>query len=292
MELTEKQLTDYKRVLVRTLQAFDKFCTDHNLRYFAIYGTAIGAVRHNGIIPWDDDIDVAMIREDYDRFISLKNELKNSKYEIVAPSNPGFYCPYAKFIDKTTTLWEVEQYEYVIGVFIDVFPLNHVKDDIEFIKKYQKECLNICYRHIFGYQNLLCKTNLKYLSLSHPRRIYYWLHLLKVKIRKKYYFQRFWEYDAQLRTSKGSRLLNYFTPYPMEKELLKSEWFEKQIRIPFENTTICIMEKYDEYLTQLFGDYMTLPPVEQRISHHDHYFVDLDCRWSLIEIKSFLRKNK
>ena len=291
MELTEKQQAEYKRILVRTLQAFDKFCTDHRLRYFATGGTAIGAVRHKGIIPWDDDIDVAMIREDYDRFISLKNELKNSKYEIVDPSNPGYYCSYAKFIDKTTTLWEVEQYEYVIGVFIDVFPLNHVNDDIEFIKEYQKKFLNIRHCHFEGYQNLLCKTNLKYLSSLQTRGLYDWLHLLKVKIRKKYYCHKFWEYEAQLRASKGNRLLNYDTPYAMEKELFKPEWFEKQIRVPFENTEICLMEKYDEYLTQMFGDYMTPPPIEQRVSHHYHYFLDLDRRWSLDEIKSYLKKN-
>lgn len=292
MELTEKQQAEYKRILVRTLQAFDKFCTDHRLRYFATGGTAIGAVRHKGIIPWDDDIDVAMIREDYDRFISLKNELKNSKYEIVDPSNPGYYLSYAKFVDKTTTLWEVEQYEFVIGVFIDVFPLNHVEDNIERIKDYQKEFLTTCYCHFGGYQNLFCKSNLKYLSLLHPRRIYYWLYLLNLKIRKKYYSKRFWEYEAQLRASKGNRLLNYDTQYAMEKELFKSEWFEKQIRVPFEDTEICLMGGYDEYLTQMFGDYMTLPPVEQRISHHYHYFLDLDRRWSLNEIKSYLSKRK
>lgn len=289
MELTEKQLAEYKRILVRTLQVFDKFCTDHNLRYFAMGGTAIGAVRHKGIIPWDDDIDVAMIREDYDRLISLRNELKDTKYEIVDPSNPGYYLSYAKFIDKTTTLWEVEQYEFVIGVFIDVFPLNHVEDNIERIKDYQKEYLNVCNCHFYGYQNLLCKCNLKLLSLLHPRGIRYWLYLLNLKIRKKYYNRKFWEYDAQLKASKGNRLLNYDTQYAMEKELFKSEWFEKQIRVPFEDTEICLMGGYDEYLTQMFGDYMTLPPVEQRISHHYHYFLDLDRRWSLNEIKSYLR---
>lgn len=292
MELTEKQLVEYKRILVRTLQAFDKFCTDHNLRYYAMGGTAIGAVRHKGIIPWDDDIDVAMVREDYDRFISLKNELKDSKYEIVDPSNPGYYLSYAKFVDKTTTLLEIEQYEFVIGVFIDVFPLNHVKDDIKSIKVYQKEYLNVCNCHFYGYQNLLCKSNLRFLSLSHPRGILYWLHLLKVKIRKKYYSHRFWEYDTQLKASKGDRLLNYDTQYAMEKELFKSEWFEKQIRVPFEDTEICLMGGYNEYLTQMFGDYMSLPPVEERVSHHYHYFLDLDRRWSLAEIKSYLRKHK
>lgn len=292
MELTEKQLGDYKRILVQTLKAFDKFCTDHNLRYFATGGTAIGAVRHKGIIPWDDDIDVAMVREDYDRFISLKNELKDSKYEVVDPSNPGYYLSYAKFVDKSTTLWEVEQYEYVIGVFIDVFPLNHVKNDIKSIKDYQKEYLNVCNSHFYGYQNLLCKSNLRCLSLSHPRGICDWLYLLKLKIRKEYYSQRFWEYDAQLKASKGDRLLNYDTQYAMEKELFKSEWFEKQIRVPFEDTEICLMGGYNEYLTQMFGDYMSLPPVEERVSHHYHYFLDLDRRWSLDEIKLYLRKHK
>ncbi len=290
--MTEKQQEEYKRVLVRTLQAFDRFCSDHNLRYFAMGGTAIGAVRNKGIIPWDDDIDVAMIREDYDRFISLKSELKNSKYEIVDPSNPGYYLSYAKFVDKTTTLWEVDQYEFIIGVFIDVFPLNHVEDDIERIKDYQNKYIKICNCHFGGYQNLFCRSNLKYLSLIHPRWIRYWLYMLSLKIRKKYYSRRFWECEAQLRNSKGNKLLNYDTQYAMEKELFKSEWFEKQIRVPFEDTEICIMENSDAFLSQMFGDYMSLPPVEERVSHHYHYFLDLERRWTLDEIKSYLSKQR
>jgi len=283
---------EYKEKLLATFKAFDAFCRKHDIKYYAAYGTLIGAVRHNGIIPWDDDIDVTMIREDYDRFISLRSELENSKYEIVDPSNPGYYLSYAKFVDRTTTLWEVEQYEYVIGVFIDIFPLDHVEDNIEILKDRQTKFFNICNCHFYGYQNLLCKSNLRYLSLSHPRGIVDWLHLLKLKIRKKYYSQKFWECDAQLRTSKGDKLLCFDIQYAIEKELFKSEWFEKQIRVPFENTEICIMEGYDQYLTQIYGNYMSLPPVEERVSRHYHYFLDLDRRWSLDEIKSYLRKHK
>lgn len=283
---------EYKKKLLETFKAFDAFCRKHDIKYYAAYGTLIGAVRHHGIIPWDDDIDVTMIREDYDRFISLRRELENSKYEIVDPSNPGYYLSYAKFVDKTTTLWEVEQYEYVIGVFIDIFPLDHVEGNIETLKDRHKKFFNICNCHFNGYQNLLCKSNLKDLSLSHPRGIINWLYLLKLKIRKKYYSQIFWEYESQLRTSKGDKLLCFDIQYAMEKELFKSEWFEKQIWVPFENTEISIMESYDQYLRQIYGDYMTLPPVEQRVSHHYQYFLDLDRRWSLDEIKLYLREKK
>ena len=280
---------EYKKKLLETFKAFDAFCRKHDIKYYAAYGTLIGAVRHHGIIPWDDDIDVTMIREDYDRFISLRRELESSKYEIVDPSNPGYYLSYAKFVDKTTTLWEVEQYEYIIGVFIDIFPLDHVEGNIETLKGRHKKFFNICNCHFSGYQNLLCKSSLKKLSLSHPRGIIYWLYLLTLKIRKKYYSQKFWEYESQLRTSKGDKLLCFDIQYAIEKELFKSEWFEKQIRVPFENTEICIMEGYDQYLTQIYGDYMTFPPVEERVSHHYHYFLDLDRRWTISEIKSYLK---
>gem|GEM_PF-4050912 len=80
-----------KKALTSTLKGFINFCEQHNLRYYAAFGTAIGAVRHHGIIPWDDDIDVYMPREDYNKFLSLRGTLENSEYEIVDIENKGYY---------------------------------------------------------------------------------------------------------------------------------------------------------------------------------------------------------
>ena len=282
----------YKHKLIKTLIAFDSFCKDNNLRYFASGGTAIGAVRHKGMIPWDDDIDVVMIREDYDRFLSLKEQLHGSQYQILSPTDKGYYLPYPKFVDANTTIWEVADHEFLIGVYIDVFPLNHVSDDIDKIKNFQKKYLRVC-AHYFGSEKCLFrKTVLQSLALSHPKTIKNWIsHLLISKPLRRYFKRLFWRYEGMLKDSKGNRLLNYYTQYEMEKELLLPQWFERQIRLPFEDTEINIMNGYENYLTQLHGNYMILPPIEKRVSHHSRYFINLDRRMTLEEIKEFMKKN-
>ena len=291
MELTEKQQGEYKRILVRTLQAFDKFCTDHNLRYFATGGTAIGAVRHKGIIPWDDDIDVAMIREDYDRFLSLKPILEKSEYKIISPSDDGYYLPFAKFVNTATTIWELEEHEFVIGVFIDVFPLNHVQNNILEIRRFQKRYLKVCASHFDGYNNIFCKKVLKNISFRHPGTIVNWLKCLFLyKPLKKFFCVLFWKYEEKLKNSRGDFLLNYYTPYTVEKEVFKSEWFDSQIRVPFEDAEISLMNGYEEYLSQMFGDYMTPPPIEKQVTHHSCFYIDLNKKLPIDEIKKVMRK--
>lgn len=282
MELNKNQQSKYKEILIRTLKAFDVFCTDNNLRYFAMGGTAIGAVRHKGIIPWDDDIDVAMIREDYDRFLSLKHKLEGTQYKIIDPSVKGYYLPFAKFVDTNTTIWEVPDYEFVMGVFIDIFPLNHVDNNLSEITKRQTEYLKIC-RNFFGaYLSMFRDAK----SIRHPRIIKDWI---KYVLFNKYHAKAFWKFENQLKVGKGDCLLNYYTQYKMEKELFKQEWFRGQIRVPFENIEINLMSGYKEYLTQMFGDYMTPPPLEQQVSHHFHYFVDLERGLSIKEVKKIIK---
>lgn len=286
MELTIQQQLRYKEILIRTLKAFDAFCTENNLRYYATGGTAIGAIRHKGIIPWDDDIDVAMIREDYDRFLSLKNKLIGTPYKIIDPSNKGYYLPFAKFIDTNTTLWETPCYEYLIGVFIDIFPLNHVDNDMVAIKKYQKEYLDVCWKYLGGF---MYSSFSNALAIKSPAKIKGWI---KYILLNRYYANIFWKHEEQLKASKGDFLLNYYTQYKMEKELFKKEWFKDQIRVPFEDTEINLMSGYKEFLTQMFGDYMTPPPVEQQVSHHTHYFIDLERGLSLKEVKRIIKSKQ
>ena len=114
----------HKEILLDTFRAFCDFCDKHDLKYVAAYGTVLGAVRHKGLIPWDDDIDVYMSREDYNRFISLKNELYGSSYEIFYIEYVGYYCSFAKFCNAKTTILEHQDLPFVIGVFVDIFPLD------------------------------------------------------------------------------------------------------------------------------------------------------------------------
>ena len=290
MEISKEQQFQYKNILINTLIAFDNFCSKHNIRYFATGGTAIGAVRHKGVIPWDDDIDVVMIREDYDRFLSIKKELNGSSYRVIDPSDIGYYLPFAKFVDINTTIWETCEHEFLLGVYIDIFPLNHVTGNLKSIKEFQNKYLLSCRKHFGGYKKLFTKEVIKY-TLSHPSIISSWLERLFIyKPFKRYYSRKFWEYENLLKESKGDYLLNYYTQYKMEKELFNPKWFDDLIRLPFEDTEINMMAGYHDFLTQLFGDYMTPPPTDKQVTHHSCYFMDLKKRWTINEIKAVLNR--
>lgn len=124
MDLVGNDFKRYKEILLKSLKYFDNFCNKHNLLYYAAYGTALGAIRHHGFIPWDDDIDVFMPRKDYEKLLSLKEEIKKDHYYVFDPSDQGYYKQFAKMVDMKTSLWELKEIPFMIGVFIDIFPLD------------------------------------------------------------------------------------------------------------------------------------------------------------------------
>lgn len=277
----------HREILIETFKAFDKFCEIHNIKYFACGGTAIGAVRHKGIIPWDDDIDVCMLRDDYNRFIELKEKCKGTNYNIIDYNDKGYYLPFAKFVDVNTTIWEVKEIPFVIGVFIDVFPLNYVTNSVEINSRIQKKYNNYFYYYV--------ETNKHYniLSLYKTNKfvgIKLYIKNMLLKCIKPILFYRFKKIDNYIKENRnGNFLLNYYTPYKLEKEIFPIEWFQEQIEFPFEDTFIKLPNGYHNYLKQLFGDYMTPPSVEKQISHHNLYFMNLERKIIIDEIRDIKR---
>lgn len=285
MELSSAQIEEYKRVLVQTLVAFDTFCKENNITYYGCGGTAIGAVRHKGIIPWDDDIDVCMTRENYDRFLSIKGKLEGSKYKVIDSSEKGYYLPFAKFIDANTTLWEFEEKKCLIGVFIDIFPLNHVCGNKAFIIPFRRKYMATCVRYARGFDDNFCKSSLNKLKSKNIKQIIYWI--MNVSYYKPFHFYYRWKLENMekvIRNGKGDYLINFYSSYPVERELFPAEWFKYQVTFPFEYTTIPLPNGYDNMLKQLYGDYLTPPPVEKRITHHSHFFCDTNKKWEINEI--------
>ena len=171
---------EFKRILLKTLEDFILLCEEKNLRYYAAFGTVLGAVRHGGMIPWDDDIDVYMPREDYNRLLSMRNDLKND-YELVDLENDGYYQDFAKFVNRKTTIIESKEIPFVCGIYIDIFPLDQwnkayidsEKDNEEFNKAYNTYFKSVRIHSLQSLKDAICQQEWK-LSAKLLTNIFYY----------------------------------------------------------------------------------------------------------------------
>lgn len=285
----------YKEVLFKTLKAFAKYCEKNHLQYFGSGGTVLGAVRHQGLIPWDDDIDVYMPRKDYEILLSLKNEIKGSGYEICSIEDKDYYLPFAKFCDANTTIWELKEHPFIFGVYIDIFPLDENDGDLEKAIEMRDEYGHLIDNYTFSIKRFsigrikwLWKEGMKKTALLFLTKFITCRCLgNKEKIKKQIKV-----YEENIKQIKGDYLLYYYCTYGVIKELYKKEWFDGYVELPYENFMIRVCKGYKEYLTQLFGDYMTPPPPEKRLSRHFRYYVNLEKRLTVDEVKAIKKNNK
>ncbi|MBQ7740000.1 MAG: LicD family protein [Eubacterium sp.] len=255
-ELTSKEL---QKVCTELLKKFDEICKENSLKYSAAGGTMLGAVRHGGFIPWDDDVDVNMPREDYEKLLKLQYE--DEQYKILNYRYiDNYYHSFTKMIDKTTEIDEPLRGEKNMGVYIDIFPVDYVGDyETEAPKVVKKAWKNSNFwQHLGSDVKYHRAFTPKYLAKLIFRGVIY-------PFRKKllYHFDTMFtnipksEYCANLQLG----------TYGMG-ECFKSELWEDMIYLPFEDIEICAFRDYDSYLSSLFGDYMTPPPEDKRESTH------------------------
>jgi len=283
-------LKPYKECLCNTAKALFDFCNEHNIQYFACGGTAIGVVRHGGFIPWDDDIDVCMKREDYDRFLEIRNKLDGGKYKVFAMGDDNYIYPFAKFVDITTTLWEYERYPSIIGAYIDIFPLDTVSDNLGEVRscKIKYEKLFEQYLRTFEIYTLidlfkdLCRFRLKKAILS----AYTWI--MKPCLTDKWRKQ-FFDYEKQWIKQSGNHIMCHHCVYDVSKEWFPQEFFSDSVTMKFEGIEIKMPVLYDKYLSQLFGEYMTPPPIREQISNHYHFYLNLKEGLTISEVRERIK---
>lgn len=275
----------WKECIIDVLRFFVDLCKKHNLRYFIAYGSAIGAIRHHGIIPWDDDIDVVMPRPDFERLKMICKTTDIGKYELIGPDNtPNYYMPFAKMCNKETTLLESEEYHCVIGLFIDVFVYDGMSDDIGVARNYQKLYRKYWYRYIVAssyYPWDKIKAKLKRGEIKDL--IHYWLLSLNRNYFRKRFLKRVNDIVHAFDYDSCDTIIKYPPGYG-EKEIIPKTMIEESVEVPFENLQVSIQKEYDALLRRYFGDYMQFPPKEEQHSNHPIAYVNFEKRESYEEV--------
>lgn len=257
-----------KKKELEILKEFISCCEQMNLTYYISYGTLIGAIRHGGFIPWDDDIDVCMPRPDYDKFISEGSKFLPENYFIqTMDTDPKYALNFAKLRDSDTTLFEKHVVDVDInhGVFIDIFPFDgYVKGQNKVLDLRVKE--NPVFEEsdtniISNTLNGLGKKLTYKLGETIPNKLK--TDLSKLSVPKDN--PSFEESDYV------ACLVDSFYIIPFKKEFLG-----KGTKVDFEGIKVNAPENYDEYLKILYGDYMKLPPEDQRENHHNFHIADVN----------------
>ena len=262
-EYDKKTLNELHNVELEILNEFVRICEKNKLTYYLVGGTLLGAVRHSGFIPWDDDIDVGMPRSDYDKFIKLSpKELKDNFHIKAVETDDDYYLPYAKIMKKNTLFIEYaknndnpETYANK-GIFIDVFPFENVN----------KFGLGYKIRYALSYaimDSIFYKLKLRNLKDT----MYKPLTVLFCIFTKKRLKKIFHHIVTRNKNNNSKYLSVIGAGYGFRKELMKREDVLPVKKISFEKKEYNGMQNNDAYLSSLYGDYMKLPPKEKRINH-------------------------
>ena len=259
--MREIQFEEMKRIELNILIYFTEVCEENNLRYYLGGGTLLGAVRHKGFIPWDDDIDVMMPRPDFQKLLSLS--INNENYNIIKPGTAGYYYNFAKLVDTRTILEEkgIKRIDG-LGVYIDIFPLDGMPETPDARKKRFKE-LNSIRKRINNTCLLRPKFHRNPFAYLNACRIYNSNKNIDLSSLQKKYL------DSALKNSfDDSEFVFAAGGAYGARDIFPGKWFEKEIELQFENLSVKAFNGYDFYLTQLYGDYMTLPPEDKRVTPH------------------------
>ncbi|MBQ9118351.1 MAG: LicD family protein [Clostridia bacterium] len=262
MQLSAQDREKLKEIQVNMLKNFIAVCEKLGLTYYALGGTVLGAIRHGGYIPWDDDIDVGLMRKDYEVFVKEGQKYLKDGYFLQTYDMDKFPINFAKIRDENTTFVESTT-AHIKGVsngaYIDIFPLDYypeVKGKAYHKKKRKYETFMIA---AAGYRNLSMKTRLrqmwgKVLITLNPS-----LNSVEKIIKKRE--------ELFASVTESTVIANNCGAWD-EKEVMPISVFGKGVKVAFEDIQILVPENYDEYLTRLYGDYMTPPPVDKQVPHH------------------------
>lgn len=266
MTYSDEDLRKLQKLQLHILLEVDRICKKHNIPYFLVGGTLIGAVRHQGFIPWDDDIDIGMLRENYEKFIQVCSTDLSSAFFLQTKESDS-YCalPWAKLqlrgtkkVDESVAFTSTH-----LGIDIDIFPYDNIP------RNSLLQCIhsNICWmlRGVYGFK---CGYVILNRENSLKKKIGGWIcHGISALIPKKAVSKIMdWHFQYYNKINTGL-VMNLSSAYDYKRERVSCDVVQNLIYLKFEGYDFPVPKEYHAYLTQVFGDYMILPPEEKRIQH-------------------------
>ena len=253
---------EHKKIMLDILKYFDKICRDNQINYSLIGGSLIGAIRHKGIIPWDDDIDVILDFNNYQKVIDILRN-SNGNYKLLCHKyDPNYYPPFPKLIDTRTFAKEEQLLDPIenYGIYIDIFCYNNTSNNEKKRKKHLKKIMLI--NSMLSRKKIQLKKygivqNFKRLCKNMISKIIGYTKLNKlIEAENNKYNKEETEY-----------VISNWPIYGYQKEIQNKKNIKKYIDVKFEDMTAMVFKEYDEILKTTFGNYMKLPPENKRTSH-------------------------
>lgn len=252
---------EQKEVLIELLRYFDDKCRTHQIEYSMFSGSLIGAIRHKGMIPWDDDIDVIVMLKDYDKIKDIFQDADCPYKLYSADTIDGYFNPYLKLVDTRTRVVETEMVSRVenMGLFIDIFAYTFIPEN-SVLRRLKYNLINIIDKCMYitkPDRSLPIHKRIIRSSKNWVNKIVGYRKLLKL-------------HDLLFRTERtnGTFVMYNWPVYGYEKDIQRTENITEYVDGEFEGVNVRIFKNYDKVLKTTFGDFMALPPVEKRRNHN------------------------
>lgn len=275
METEILQLDELKRIEFELLVELDRICGKYGLKYSLAYGTLLGAVRHHGFIPWDDDIDVMMSRPDYYKFLeAVEKECADSPYKVVSMhTDDDFFAPLAKFTDTRTRVYQtygqIEKVPY--GVYVDLFILDGLPEKGK--EEHYKEAEKLRFKWGMACRKIFAKHR----SKSFLRDVGGSLYSIPYKILGyKHYRNKYDRHCSSVDYNTAKNIAVVEFGENLKKEMMDKADMEELSTVEFEGRAFSAVRSPEEYLTRMYGDYMQLPPESQRVPKHSSKVVRIE----------------
>jgi len=268
-----KTTEELRAIQIEVLDHFDRYCKEHLLTYYLCAGTLLGAIRHHGYIPWDDDIDVMMPRGDYEKLLNEYALKDNSQYKLFNYRFQEDYpYPFSKLGDSKTSLIEAFEENFDTGIYIDIFPIDNIPDDTGLQKKIIERRISLKKKH----QYKLFKIK------KRPGIIGLVKNAIVIFLKIRYHRPSLSEICRRM--DRNAISANTYCPSSHKaaltwnytyKEIMPNEIYKETVEVEFEGKKYPAPAGWDTYLKGLFGDYMKLPPEDQRRRHQfKAYIID------------------